>query len=63
MKVQCIDIGYPGLTYMKFYDVDVDIETVDVVFVTNDRGFPYWYSTDKFITLEEYRNNQIDRII
>lgn len=73
MKVVCIDNNAcgqeidPTLKYGKVYNVlDIhygDSKTCYQYNVLNDLDIREWFNSDRFISLEEHRNNQIDKII
>lgn len=75
MKVVCINSCslfppgniVPNLTDGKVYDVMVhnELRSKDSIILTieDDSGFINKYHKSRFITLEEYRNNQLNRIL
>lgn len=64
MKVICIISNNEftrGLVVGKWYEVLESCETLYMVW--NDNGLDMYYSKYYFNTVEEYRNNQIDKIL
>ena len=71
MKVVCIkkylstELRYE-LTYGKTYDIITGKGNYDFAtnnhLVLNDRNFIEWYSKDTFITLEEWREHQLNKL-
>jgi hypothetical protein len=68
MKLMCInnlslEEGYTApLTPGKIYESDVSFSNKDY-FITNDTGFKSWELLDNFITLEEWREQQLNKIL
>lgn len=76
MKLMCVnnismEQGYiPPITIGKIYETD---ELPDVIYdiwvedanykVINDNGFSSWELIENFITLEEWRDKQLNKII
>jgi len=73
MKVFCINDTWSdgqkidGITLGKIYDVNKQIELLPnykPIQIYQDDGSLHWYSSPKefFITLDEFRLNQLDRL-
>jgi len=66
MKLMCIknnrEFGYHNLTIGKKYHVYTLSMNTKICTVINDIGRMYSYSTDFFITLEEYRDKRLKEI-
>ena len=67
-KIVCVNIDSIGhkpsvknLTIGKIYTI-IDFETESPQ-ILNDNNFPTYYDRIRFITLEEFREKQIDKII
>ncbi len=69
MKVVCVrNFKSQGLqyelTYGKIYnDIKSKFVSDNMVFVVNDKGNSGLYSKESFITLQQWRTNQINKII
>lgn len=69
MKVVCIDNETSHLTLNKIYDVELmdygyltdDIE--NKYKVIDDEGDRTWYYTDRFVLLEKFRTEQINKLL
>lgn len=71
MKVVCIkkylstELKYE-LTYGKVYDVIEVVGNYDFIknnyHILNDREFIQWYSVDTFVTIDEWRDKQLDKL-
>ena len=67
-KIVCVNIdsivhkpSVKNLTIGKIYTI-IDFETESPQ-ILNDNNFPTYYDRIRFITLEEFREKQIDKII
>ena len=66
MKIVCVDnIGYESeLTIGKTYDlISYSSRSFSPYKVLNDLGQVYSFDEERFITLDEYREKQIDKIL
>lgn len=76
MKVVCIDDDFPflmekgPLTKGKIYEVMSFSggsglrEADDIkIFIVNDRNTDDWFYSDRFLTLQEYRNEKLNQIL
>jgi hypothetical protein len=64
-KVVCINakVGKPYLTYGKVYDhIDYDEGITSFIDIIDDTGRESGYRNDYFITLEEWREKQLNEI-
>ena len=58
-----LEEGYTApLTPGKIYESDVSFSNKDY-FITNDTGFKSWELIENFITLEEWREQQLNKIL
>ena len=54
-----------NLTIGKIYEVRLhqNIDECGLICLLNDGGVYNWYSSSLFVSLEEYRNQQIEKIL
>jgi hypothetical protein len=62
-RVVCVDVGGVNLTNGKIYGVINEGNRENIIFIFNDYGIKRWYSRDRFMTIEEYRNSKINNIL
>ena len=64
MKVLCINSTYqPNLTNGNFYEVIKECSPWEGIYLIKDNsGRETIYHSDRFITLSEYREQQLDKI-
>jgi urate oxidase len=61
MKVVCVDDSINILTKGKTYEV-ISINDYEY-FIKNDDGGFRWFHQNRFITLEEHRQKQLNKLI
>lgn len=52
-----------GLTIGKKYELLAYIDFSDTVVIVNDYGSRYYYSSKNFVLLDDYREEQINKIL
>lgn len=73
-KIVCVDkssnfnISNIDLTCGGIYDVYEDsiinsVTGAEVVYIDDDKGMGYFFSSHRFISLREYRNRMIDSVL